>query len=177
MMISFCNQLNENHYSCPCPGERSLSRASPTPRVGFCLFDWLTCHRFRLWRSSLRPHSRVKVNERSAGPRQMSCVENNILLVADGLSVARETTATVTDISPHSGFDAASCRVSARAAGQSGTVPPASGSFHLTPSLCAEFAVVVAIFWCDTTRCSLVACSNRTAAFHLCCAAAWQSGR
>lgn len=72
----------------------------------------------------------------------MSCVENNILLVGDGLSVAKETRPTVTDIGPHSGFDA----VSARAIGQPGPVRRPSGSAYLTPSLSAESGVVGMVF-------------------------------
>lgn len=175
IIISFCNQMNENHYRRPCPGECQLSLASPLRLVGSSV-HLTNLPRFSFCRKSPRPRSRVKVNERSAGPQQMSCVENNILLVADGLSVAKETTLTAQTSAPPSGFDAASCRVYARATGQPGPVCPLSGSVHLTPSLSAGTAVQAAVFCCDVTRCYLVACSNRTAASHLCCAAARQSG-
>lgn len=89
--------------------KKSLKMSSPSAQTLSCVTSAsarrLSVHRtnlphFRFYRNSPRPCSRVKVNERRAGPQQMSCVENNTLLFADGLSVAKETVPTVIDIGP-----------------------------------------------------------------------------
>lgn len=121
--------MNENHYRCPRPIVCKLSPASPLPRPGFCLFTKLNCLASdsavtlqglaAVWRSTSAGQvlSRCRVWKTTHCWSLMGSQLPRRLCDCDRHR-------------PHSGSDAAPCRVSAPATGQPGPLTSRVGSLH-----------------------------------------------